>query len=278
MSEPNAPLAVTDIHALICAIGDNRKRLGKRAKRLFEQADDHKCAIYIPTFALVELGEACRKGHVTLSRPFQEWTRLAFASGRYHEAPLTAKVVCVAQGLYDIPERGDRLRVPSLKSNTTRPTNQCTAIERPSAEVYAGVVPALRCISSRDPAEVSAGHAGGEGTYRALLRQLAQPQLIQFPLQHRQLVGLFLQDPLLLLYFVEQQGGQLVVANSLHRSFLTVYDKVRIHLLHLFGYEAILKRTIRFILQMKRNRPQLRELVRGRAEWPNGCLVTFGRG
>ena len=75
----------------------------------FGQADDHKCAIYIPTFALVELGEACRKGHVSLSLPFQEWTRLAFASGKYHEAPLTAEVVCVAQGLYEIPERGDRL-------------------------------------------------------------------------------------------------------------------------------------------------------------------------
>jgi PIN domain nuclease of toxin-antitoxin system len=109
MSEPNAPLAVTDTHALIWAIGDKRKRLGKRAKRLFDRADDHECAIYIPTLALVELGEACRKGHVTLNLPFQQWTRLAFASGKYHEAPLTAEVVCIAQGLYDISERGDRL-------------------------------------------------------------------------------------------------------------------------------------------------------------------------
>lgn len=109
MSEPNAPLAVTDTHALIWAIGDKRKRLGKRAKRLFDRADEHECAIYIPTFALVELGEACRKGHVTLNLPFQEWIRLAFASGKYHEAPLTAEVVCVSQELYEIPERGDRL-------------------------------------------------------------------------------------------------------------------------------------------------------------------------
>jgi PIN domain nuclease of toxin-antitoxin system len=109
MSEPNAPLAVTDTHALIWAIGDKRKRLGKRAKGLFDRADERECAIYIPTFALVELGEACRKGHVTLNLPFQEWTRLAFASGKYHEAPLTAEVVCIAQGLYGIPECGDRL-------------------------------------------------------------------------------------------------------------------------------------------------------------------------
>ena len=109
MSESNVPLAVTDTHSLIWAIGDKRKRLGKRAKRFFDRADDRECAIYIPTFALVELGEACRKGHVTLNLPFQEWTRLAFSSGKYHEAPLTAEVVCIAQGLYGIPERGDRL-------------------------------------------------------------------------------------------------------------------------------------------------------------------------
>lgn len=109
MSEANAPLAVTDTHALIWAVGDNGKRLGKRAKRLFDRADRHECAIYIPTFALVELGEACRKGVVTLDLPFQEWTHRAFASGKYHEAPLTAQIVCIAQGLYDIPERGDRL-------------------------------------------------------------------------------------------------------------------------------------------------------------------------
>ena len=109
MSDSAAPLAVTDTHALVWAIGDQRKRLGKRAKRLFDRADDHEGAIYIPTFALVELGETCRKGHVTLNLPFSEWIRVAFSSGKYHEAPLTAEIVCVAQGLYDIPERGDRL-------------------------------------------------------------------------------------------------------------------------------------------------------------------------
>jgi hypothetical protein len=81
VSEPNAPLAVTDTHALIWAIGDKRKWSGKRAKRLFDRADGRECAIHIPTFAL---GEACRKSHVTLNIPFQEWTRLAFASGKYH--------------------------------------------------------------------------------------------------------------------------------------------------------------------------------------------------
>ena len=103
------PLAVTDTHALIWAIDGNRKRLGKHARRQFESADDGKCSIYVPAIALVELGEACHRHRVTLSVTFENWTRLAFASGTYHEAELTAEIVYVAQGLYAIAERGDRL-------------------------------------------------------------------------------------------------------------------------------------------------------------------------
>lgn len=109
MSDAAAPLAVTDTHALIWAVGEKRKRLGKRARRLFEEADDRKGAIYIPTVALVELGEACHRGHVTLHSPFDDWVKAAFASGKYHEAALSAEIVCIAQSLYAIPERGDRL-------------------------------------------------------------------------------------------------------------------------------------------------------------------------
>jgi PIN domain nuclease of toxin-antitoxin system len=103
------PLAVTDTHALIWAVDGNRKRLGKHARKQFESADDGKCAIYIPVVVLVELGEACHKERVKLSLPFEEWARAAFASGKYHVAELTADIVYVAQRLYAIAERGDRL-------------------------------------------------------------------------------------------------------------------------------------------------------------------------
>jgi PIN domain nuclease of toxin-antitoxin system len=108
--DPKAPpLAVTDTHALIWAIDGSRRRLGKRARKQFENADDGKCAIYIPALVLAELGEACHKDRVRLSLPFEEWARVAFASGKYHEAELTAEIVYIAQRLYAIAERGDRL-------------------------------------------------------------------------------------------------------------------------------------------------------------------------
>ena len=103
------PLAVTDTHALVWAVDGNRKRLGKHARKQFESADDGQCAIYIPAVVLVELGEACHKERVKLSLPFEEWARAAFASGKYHAAELTADIVYVAQRLYAIAERGDRL-------------------------------------------------------------------------------------------------------------------------------------------------------------------------
>jgi len=108
--DPKAPLlAVTDTHALIWAIDGNRKRLGRHARKIFDNADEAKCAIYVPAIALAELGEACHKDRVTLALPFEEWARAAFASGKYHVAKLTAEIVYVAQRLYAISERGDRL-------------------------------------------------------------------------------------------------------------------------------------------------------------------------
>jgi PIN domain nuclease of toxin-antitoxin system len=109
MSLEEPPVAVTDTHALIWAIDGKRMRLGKRARRLFDSADEGKSAIYIPAQALVDLGEACHRSRVTLDLPFEEWARAAFASGKYHEAELTAEIVYAAQRLHSIPERGDRL-------------------------------------------------------------------------------------------------------------------------------------------------------------------------
>src|ERR1035438_6705103 len=108
--EPKAPpLAVTDTHALIWAIDGSRTRLGKHARKQFDNADEGKCAIYIPALVRAELGEACHKDRVTLALPFEEWARAAFTSGKYHEAELTAEIIYVAQRLYAIAERGDRL-------------------------------------------------------------------------------------------------------------------------------------------------------------------------
>ena len=55
-------VAVTDSHALIWyAMGPGR-RLGRAARVLFARAERGEATIYVPTFVLVEVAEAIRRG------------------------------------------------------------------------------------------------------------------------------------------------------------------------------------------------------------------------
>jgi PIN domain nuclease of toxin-antitoxin system len=100
---------VTDTHALIWYALNRPSRLGREARRAFERAEAGTAVVFIPTVVLVELFEAAHRGKLRLSMSAHEWSRALFASGSFQPADLTLDDVTAAQGLYDIPERGDRL-------------------------------------------------------------------------------------------------------------------------------------------------------------------------
>lgn len=105
-----ADIAVTDAHALIWAATGNTKRLGRNARRFFEAVDAGERAVYVPALALVEIGEAVRRGTVAFpGQTFEQWLTALAASTRYIVVPLTTEVVLAGESLYAIPERGDRL-------------------------------------------------------------------------------------------------------------------------------------------------------------------------
>lgn len=102
-------VAVTDTHALIWyALGPQRK-LGRRARTVFTQAERGQATIYVPVLVLVELAEAVRRGVIRCDGGFTRWSDQLFSSGSFIAADLTPEVVAHAEGLYAIPERGDRL-------------------------------------------------------------------------------------------------------------------------------------------------------------------------
>ena len=108
-AEPVTRVAVTDSHALIWyAMGPGR-RLGRAARALFVRAERGEATIYVPTFVLVEVAEAIRRGGLRFDGGFSRWARALLASGGFAAADLTAAVVLEADGLYTIRERGDRL-------------------------------------------------------------------------------------------------------------------------------------------------------------------------
>lgn len=102
-------VAVTDTHALIWYAAGPQRKLGRHARALFERAERGQAMIYVPVLVLVELAEAIRRGVVRTDDGFSRWSEQLLASPHFVVADLTAGIVREAEGLYSIPERGDRL-------------------------------------------------------------------------------------------------------------------------------------------------------------------------
>ena len=102
-------LYVTDTHALIWYAQGRSRKLGRRARAAFEQAESGASVIYVPVLSLVELLEAVQRGVLRLNAAPREWVRALFSTGAFLQAPLTAEIAVSAAELTGIPERGDRL-------------------------------------------------------------------------------------------------------------------------------------------------------------------------
>ncbi|MCI0436052.1 MAG: hypothetical protein L0271_20785, partial [Gemmatimonadetes bacterium] len=86
-----------------------RRRLGARARRVFERVAEGRAAVYVPTLVLVELGDLARRGILRLAGGLGAWSRGLFGTGRFFAADLSVDVVLRAESLHGVPERTDRL-------------------------------------------------------------------------------------------------------------------------------------------------------------------------
>lgn len=102
-------LAVVDTHALMWYADRRWNKLGRDARRAFEQVEQGDGAIFIPALVMIELGEAARRGQIALPDGVSAFGRRLFSSGRFIPADLTWEIVQRAEEMLVIPERGDRL-------------------------------------------------------------------------------------------------------------------------------------------------------------------------
>ena len=103
-------VAVTDAHALIWAATGQLRRLGREARAFYQRVESGTAALYVPTHALLEIGEAHADGDFSLRNgSFEEWVYDLSKSGRYIPVELNVDVVLRAQRFYTLPERGDRI-------------------------------------------------------------------------------------------------------------------------------------------------------------------------
>ena len=101
--------AVADTHALIWWSVGPGKKLGRRARAIFERAERGSATIYIPVLAFVEVSEAMRRGAFPDAPPFTRWMEQVVAARGFAAADLTVDIVAESEAIYLIPERGDRL-------------------------------------------------------------------------------------------------------------------------------------------------------------------------
>jgi len=100
---------VTDTHPLVFyAIGETRK-LGRKALRVFTQAERRQAAIYIPTVSFFELALLLESGKVRSGLPFSEWKARVEESGLFIVEPLTWEDIEEARSLAALIDPFDRL-------------------------------------------------------------------------------------------------------------------------------------------------------------------------
>jgi PIN domain nuclease of toxin-antitoxin system len=73
------------------------------------RAERGQATIYVPVLVLVEVAEAIRGGTVRADGGYSRWAERLLGSAGFVAVDLTPAIVRAAEGLYTIPERGDRL-------------------------------------------------------------------------------------------------------------------------------------------------------------------------
>ena len=102
---------VTDTHPLVCWASDRSQRLGKRARRIFREAEQGKHSIVVPVVVLEETSRLIEKKVVQLSVPFRRWAEELDRSANFQVQPYTMEILLESVALTAIRDPADRVIV-----------------------------------------------------------------------------------------------------------------------------------------------------------------------
>jgi PIN domain nuclease of toxin-antitoxin system len=66
---------VSDTHAFVYFAQGRRAFLGPKVRRLFQQADEGKCLIYVPVIVLWEVAILAARSYIQIPQRFDHWCR-----------------------------------------------------------------------------------------------------------------------------------------------------------------------------------------------------------
>lgn len=106
---------VTDTHPLVFWASDRKQRLGKRARRIFHEAEQGKHSIVVPVVVLEETARLVEKKVVRLSVPFRRWAEELDRSANFQVQPYTIEILLESVALVVIRDPADRAIVATAR-------------------------------------------------------------------------------------------------------------------------------------------------------------------
>ena len=117
---------VTDTHPLVFWSANRRSRLGKRARRIFQEAELGKHSIIVPVIVLEEINRLVERNVVRLNVPFRRWVLELERSLNFQVQAYTLEILLESATLAAIHDPADRaivamarhLRCPLITADT----------------------------------------------------------------------------------------------------------------------------------------------------------------
>jgi len=106
---------VTDTHPLVFWASDRKQRMGKRARRIFQEGEQGKHSIIVPVIVLEETARLVEKKVVRLAVPLRRWAQELDRSANFQVQPYTMEILLESIALSAIRDPADRVIVATAR-------------------------------------------------------------------------------------------------------------------------------------------------------------------
>ena len=106
---------VTDTHPLVFWASDRKNRLGKRARKIFQEVELGKHSILVPVIVLEETARLVERKVVRLPGPFRRWAEELDRSANFQVQPYTIEILLESIALTAIRDPADRAIVATAR-------------------------------------------------------------------------------------------------------------------------------------------------------------------
>jgi PIN domain nuclease of toxin-antitoxin system len=106
---------VTDTHPLVFWSSNRKRRLGRRARRIFQETEQGKHSIIVPIVVLEEINRLVERKVVRLEVPFRRWAEELERSPNFQVQAYTLEVLLESVSLVAIRDPADRAVVATAR-------------------------------------------------------------------------------------------------------------------------------------------------------------------